>query len=98
MAAHLLVEYTAEDDAVDDVTAAARTFRDTSLDEEPHLVRHDAHRIGETRTFLHVLEFEDALALREHRDRPHTETFTEDVADHLDGELDVRRLYPIDED
>lgn len=98
MAAYLLVEYTAADDAVDDVQVAARRFREASLDGEPHLVRHDAHRIGETRTFLHVLEFEDSLALREHRSRPHTETFTEDVEPHLDGELDVRRLHPLAEE
>jgi quinol monooxygenase YgiN len=95
MAAHLLVEYTAEDDAVEEAQAAARTFREESLANEPHLVRHEAHRIDETRTFLHVLEFEDSLALREHRDRPHTETFTEEIADLLDGELDVRRLRPL---
>jgi quinol monooxygenase YgiN len=96
MAAHLLVEYTARDDAVDEVQAAARRFRENSL-EEPHLVRHEAHRIGETRTFLHVLEFEDALALREHRGRPHTETFTEEITELLDGELDIRRLHPLGE-
>lgn len=98
MAAYLLVEYTAEDDAIDDVRSAARAFRQASLDEEPHLVRHEAHRIEDTRTFLHVLMFEDSLALREHRGRPHTEAFTEDLEDLLDGELDVRRLQPLDED
>lgn len=95
MAAYLLVEYTARDDDVDEAQAAARTFRQESLDNEPHLVRHDAHRIEETRTFLHVLEFEDSLALREHRSRPHTEAFTEEIEPLLDGDLDVRRLRPL---
>lgn len=95
MAAHLLVEYTAEDDTLHDVQAAGREFRRASLDNEPHLVRHDAHRIEETRTFLHVLEFEDSLALREHRSRPHTEAFTEEIEPLLDGDLDVRRLRPL---
>lgn len=95
MAAHLLVEYTARDEAVDEAMAAARTFREDSLANEPHLNRHEAHRIEDTRTFIHVLVFEDSLALREHRGRPHTETFTEEIADLLDGELDIRRLRPI---
>lgn len=95
MAAYLLVEYTAEDDAVEDAKEVAVTFRETSLENEPHLVRHDAHRIEETRTFIHVLEFEDALALREHRGRPHTETFTAEIEPLLDGELDIRRLRPL---
>lgn len=98
MAAHLLVEYTARDDAVDEVQQAARAFHEATLENEPHLVRHDAHRIDGTRTFVHVLAFEDALALREHRGREHTETFTEAIAEGLEGDLDVRRLRPIDGD
>lgn len=98
MAAHLLVEYTAHEDHVEDVQAAAQTFVEESLDVEPHLTRHEAHRIEGTRTFVHVLVFEDSLALREHRSREHTERFTEDLEALLEGDLDVRRLVQLGED
>lgn len=95
MPAHVLLEYTVVPDRLDEVQAAAQRFVDDSTAKEDHLRRHQAYRIEGTRTFVHVLVFEDELAVRDHRNADHTRAFTEAVADHLESGPDIRELDPV---
>lgn len=95
MTVRVLVEYTAREGRLDPVREAARRFAETSLDREPGLVRHEAYRIEGTRTFVHVLAFEDGLAARDHRNARHTREFTSAIADEIEGGLDARELEAV---
>lgn len=98
MAQHVLLEYTVLAERLDQVQEAARGFLETSRKREGRLRRHQAYRIEGTRTFVHVLAFEDGLAAREHRSREHTESFTEALEGNLEGEIDLRGLEPVEGD
>lgn len=95
MPAHVLLEYTVVPDRLDEVQAAAQRFVADSRAGEDHLDRHEAYRIEGTRTFVHVLVFEDELAARDHRDAEHTRAFTEAVAENLESGPDIRELDPV---
>lgn len=95
MAEQVLLEYAAKPDHVEDIAREAERFVEVSLDREAHLARHEAYRIEATRTFVHLLTFEDGLAARDHRTAKHTERFTEAIQEGIEGDLDVRELEPV---
>lgn len=96
MSVRVLLEYTAKAKRVADVEAAAESLVEASRAREAELSRHEAYRIEGTRTFVHVLEFEDGLAARDHRNSDHVREFTEAVEGALEGDMDVRELEPVE--
>lgn len=92
MPVHAMLQYTAREGAVEELTEHARAFAGHATEREPHALRHEVLRFEGSRTFLHLMSFEDALAAEDHRSSKHTRRFTADLAGLIEGDPQLLEL------
>lgn len=92
MPVHVILEYTAHEDAVEEVAERARTFAEQARQREAKSTRHEVFRPQGSRTFLHLIGFADSLAAEEHRTAKHTRAFTDGLDDLIEGEAELIEL------
>lgn len=93
---HLMVEYTIQEEAMEQVLEAIQTFVMAIADNEPKTKVYSSYQKSNNRlAFVHFMTFEDAAAEEDHKNAEHTKHFVGVLYPHCIIEPEFTELNEI---